>query len=305
MKPPWPSQQRDKLSWDQHKPCPNSQAGWSWRAPLEITCPDPCLEQGQPLQVSEDWVHRRWTPKPVHSKGKDYIASMGNLLQRSITLALKRFIFLSTWNSMHSNFCRLLPILSLGTTDESLALFFSYLHHDPWRLGVSVCTAQKAAIMGSGNKERLNYLVTKVGKDEHGAPTQGRCLLQVGTWRKYSLNHESARKAYNKRHITYKRRRWVTAVTHSVNLPTIYLEILFQWKDLKTFVPPSAELYFYVPTAPSTPVLIDTLYSEPRHEHLHLIIASNVLSTHHCKTVTLWYSGTGTEQFEREYSIET
>lgn len=183
--------------------------------------------------------------------------------------------------------------------------FFSYLHQDPWRLGVSVCTAQKAAIMGSGNKERLNYLVTKVGKDEHGAPTQGRCLLRVGTWRKYSLNHESARKAYNKRHITYKRRRWVTAVTHSVNLPTIYLEILFQWKDLKTFVPPSAELYFYVPTAPSTPVLIDTLYSEPRHEHLHLIIASNVLSTHRCKTVTLWYSGTGTEQFEREYSTET
>lgn len=77
-----------------------------------------------------------------------------------------------------------------------------------------------------------------------------------------------------------------------MNLPTIYLEIehgigLFWWKNQETLVTLSAQLCFWVPTALCTPALIDTLYSETRLEHLCLIIASNVLSTHHCKTVTL------------------
>lgn len=97
-----------------------------------------------------------------------------------------------------------------------------------------------------------------------------------------------------------------------MNLPTMYLETehgigLFWWKDQETLVKPSAQLCFRVPAVLCTPALIDTLYSEPRLECLCLIIASNVLSTHHCKTVTLCYSGTGTAQFEREreYWIET
>jgi len=73
-------------------------------------------------RVTQSRLHRtaaRWVLNI--SREGDSTASLGSLGQGSVTLTGKKFFLVFSWNFLCFSLCPLLLVLSLGTTEKSLA----------------------------------------------------------------------------------------------------------------------------------------------------------------------------------------
>jgi len=66
-------------------------------------------------------LHRTFSRQGLNISRGESTASLGSLFQRSVTLSVKKFFFMFRWNFLCFNLCLLPLVLSLGTTDKSLA----------------------------------------------------------------------------------------------------------------------------------------------------------------------------------------
>jgi len=76
--------------------------------------PTPLLKQGHLQQAAQDLVQA--------DREGDSTTSLGSLFQCSVTLRGKKFFLMFRWNLLCFSLCPLPLVLSLGTTEKSLAL---------------------------------------------------------------------------------------------------------------------------------------------------------------------------------------
>ena len=89
-------------------PFTESQHGRGWKGPLWVT---------------QSRLHRTASRRGLNiSREGDSTASLGSLGQGFITLRLKKFFLMFSWSFLCFSLCLLLLVLSLGTTEQSLAL---------------------------------------------------------------------------------------------------------------------------------------------------------------------------------------
>ena len=94
-----------------------SQHSWGGKGPAEPTQPDPYSSR-----VPQRRLHRAASRRVVNvPREGDATAFPGSLSQRSITLRVKRFFLIFSWNFPWCSLCPLSLVLSPGTTEKNLA----------------------------------------------------------------------------------------------------------------------------------------------------------------------------------------
>jgi len=83
---------------------------WRWSGPISL------LKQGHPELVAQDHVQRAFEYSPGDSTN-----SLGNLCQCSVTFMLTKYFLKFRANCLCFSVCPLPLVLSLGTTEKSLA----------------------------------------------------------------------------------------------------------------------------------------------------------------------------------------
>jgi len=94
-----------------------SQNGRGWQGPLWSPSPTPCRSR-----VTQSRLHSTASSRGLNiSREGDSTASLGSLGQGSVTLRGKKFFLMFRWNFLCFSLCPFPLVLSLDTTEESLA----------------------------------------------------------------------------------------------------------------------------------------------------------------------------------------
>ena len=82
-------------------------------------------------RVTQSRLHRTLSRRVLNiSREGESTTPLGNLFQSSVTLRGKKFFLMFSWNFLCFSLCPLPLVLSLGTTEKSLA---PSSWHPPWR----------------------------------------------------------------------------------------------------------------------------------------------------------------------------
>ena len=93
-----------------------SQNGKDWKGPLWIICSNPSAKTGPSRAV------RNLSRQVLNISGEgESTTSLSSLLQCSVILIVKKFFLILRWNFIYFSLCPLPLVLSLGTTEKSLA----------------------------------------------------------------------------------------------------------------------------------------------------------------------------------------